>query len=735
MHRFSALFHKRQKDGKHSDVDDDSTSYVQEYSSDDRSFPSPPRLMRSPGIRGFRNTDDGDLSRFSLSNAADHSTESASFLASNARSASNLSSRYPSNSQLGSPLPSPPRSPILATQAPSLWPLPSPRQLPKKDDFERRLNGFPSEHTDTGNKYMFEGEIYKSSQSTLTTENFQRYPSPSGVAVSSSPRIGGKGPGTSGAGFPSRYANFGGSADVPSHVHTKQVEPSSPNGWFSNAARIPQESKIQKDPWHWTPEQAYYGDARAADDFSAAEHSHTPKYSYQNGPAVKEMGYSPHDSQAISSPTMTSPPLSPSATRALSPGGWIKGHLLGTGAFGKVYKGIHSGTGEFCAIKEVEVDQSDHRSRECAEQLKKEIALLSTLQHPNIVQYKGSELVGDNLHIYLELISGGSLYKLYQEFKKLEEPVIRRYTRQILFGLCYLHSRKVVHRDIKCANILVDQDGTIKLADFGVSKYIKEQGVPFSLKGSPHWMAPEVIMSTNTGYEYAVDIWSLGCTVIEMVTGKPPWCDLEAAAAMFKVTKVGAPPIPDNLSPDGKSFLRLCLQRNPADRPLAAALLEHPFVQVQGESHHNTSHAFDTHNNTEYGEARVPSSTMSPVHMHPSSSAPSSPRSSYRPMYEYSPRQPDIASHQRDLMGGMPMTNVEQSKTSVSQHRRFGKHKARIPPSGPRRSNEFTQTQDRPSLSAPVSPRSSHMYGKLYQTRSAEILAGYPTPFSDSRGT
>ncbi|MCO5598438.1 hypothetical protein L7F22_052533 [Adiantum nelumboides] len=714
MHRISALFQKRLKDGKHRDTDDDGSSYAYEESSDgSRSFRSPPRLMRSPGIRGLRTSEDVDQSRFSLSNAADHCAESASMSVSNARSQSNLSTMYPSNSQMGSPLPSPPRSPVLATQAPSLWPLPSPRQLPKKhQDFERHQNGFALEHADAGSTFVTKEETYKSSQSTINAENFQRYSTPPGPYVSSSPRGVGKGRGSSDAPF--QYA----------------TEPSKPNEWYSNPPQSPQELRFKKDPWHWTAEQAFYGDTTAPDEFSAAEYSHTSKHPFQNGLASKKVGYSPRDSQAIGSPTMHSPPLSPSATRAVSPGGWIKGHLLGTGAFGKVYKGIHSETGEFCAIKEVEFVQSEHRSRESAEQLKKEIASLSSLQHPNIVQYKGSELMGDNLFIYLELISGGSLYKLYQEFKKLEEPVIRRYTRQILVGLCYLHGRKFVHRDIKCANILVDQDGTIKLADFGVSKYIKEQGVPFSLKGSPHWMAPEVIMATNTGYEYAVDIWSLGCTVIEMVTGKPPWCDLEAAAAMFKVTKVGAPPIPENLSADGKSFLRLCLQRNPADRPTASALLEHPFVNIQNDAQYNAVHAFDVVNSLmEYGEVRAASS-LSPARGQPSLSAPSSPRSSYRPVYELNSTQPDPLMHHRSA----PISNAEQSKyytnSSVSPHRRFGKQKAKIPPAGPRRSNEFVQTQARPSLSAPGSPKSSHAYGKLYPTRSADIQPGYPTPFS-----
>lgn len=715
MQRISALFNKTPRDCKQKDsvdVGDDSS-----YSS--RSFGTTPRLVRSPVIRGLRHPDDADLSGIFL-NGADNSSEST---ASGVRSASNL---QPTNFKMGSPLPSPPRSPVqMAIQASSLWPLPSPRQPPKKtEDSDKNLNGLESGHGLPS--HQLEGQMPRPLQSTIPTENHQRFSSPSGI--SGSPRVGGTGPASHTGGLPSRLVKSGG-GDVHTHVHTKQVEPSIPNGHFSSALRSPHESG---NPRLWKHEQGFHGDRPAADEFSSADYSPMVKYSYQNGTSSRDVGHSRHHSKTVGTPT-SSPPLSPSAVRTLSPGGWQKGHLLGSGAFGKVYKGIHSETGEFCAIKEVEFVKNDHRSKESAKQLEKEIASLSTLQHPNIVQYKGSEMVGDNLYIYLELISGGSLHKLYQEFKKLEEPVIRRYTRQILLGLQYLHSRKFVHRDIKCANILVDQDGTIKLADFGVAKYIKEQGVPFSLKGSPHWMAPEVIMSSNTGYEYAVDIWSLGCTVIEMVTGKPPWCDLEAAAAMFKVTKVGAPPIPKSLSPDGQNFLRLCLQRNPADRPTAAALLEHPFVQIYNDAYYTTVHAFDALNALDLGETRMPSPASS---MHPSLSAPSSPGSSHRPIHGFNFSQPDLVSFSRDPARGLPSAKLEQNRafrnSSISPHEGRGKPKNKLPSSDIRRTHEFSQTQDRPSLSAPVSPKSAHR--NLYPTRSADILPGYPTPFSESRG-
>lgn len=285
-----------------------------------------------------------------------------------------------------------------------------------------------------------------------------------------------------------------------------------------------------------------------------------------------------HSNSAATSPSV---PRSPGrAENPTSPGSrWKKGKLLGRGTFGHVYLGFNSERGEMCAMKEVTLFSDDAKSKESAKQLGQEIALLSRLRHPNIVQYYGCEAVDDKLYIYLEYVSGGSIYKLLQEYGVLGESAIRSYTKQILSGLAYLHAKNTVHRDIKGANILVDPNGRIKLADFGMAKHITGQSCPLSFKGSPYWMAPEVIKNSN-GCNLAVDIWSLGCTVLEMATTKPPWSQFEGVAAMFKIgNSKDLPSIPDNLPDEGKDFVRLCLQRNPQHRPTAAQLLEHPFVK------------------------------------------------------------------------------------------------------------------------------------------------------------
>uniref|UniRef100_A0A1J3JZK2 mitogen-activated protein kinase kinase kinase n=1 Tax=Noccaea caerulescens TaxID=107243 RepID=A0A1J3JZK2_NOCCA len=276
-----------------------------------------------------------------------------------------------------------------------------------------------------------------------------------------------------------------------------------------------------------------------------------------------------------SSTVSNTSPIYPSASIITS---WQKGQLLGRGSFGSVYEGI-SGDGDFFAVKEVSLLEQGSEAQECIQQLEREIALLSQLQHQNIVRYRGTAKDGSNLYIFLELVSLGSLLKLYQRYR-LRDSVVSLYTRQILDGLKYLHDRGFIHRDIKCANILVDTSGAVKLADFGLAKVSKLNDIK-SCKGTPFWMAPEVINPKRTdGYGNSADIWSLGCTVLEMLTGKIPYCDLEnPIQALFRIGRGVLPEIPDTLSPDSQDFILKCLKVNPEERPTAAELLNHPFVR------------------------------------------------------------------------------------------------------------------------------------------------------------
>ena len=163
----------------------------------------------------------------------------------------------------------------------------------------------------------------------------------------------------------------------------------------------------------------------------------------------------------------------------------------------------------------------------------------------------------------MEYVAGGSLSSLLIKFGALNESIVKLYTRQIIEGLEYLHWNGAIHRDIKGANVLVDNNGTCKLSDFGSSK---NMGTSInsekynSLKGTANWMAPEVIKQTGHG-RYA-DIWSLGCTVLEMMTGKPPWHQFgNPVYTMYHIAKKGMPPpLPEDLSKDLQEFLLMCFR-------------------------------------------------------------------------------------------------------------------------------------------------------------------------------
>lgn len=271
---------------------------------------------------------------------------------------------------------------------------------------------------------------------------------------------------------------------------------------------------------------------------------------------------------------------------------WTKGELIGMGAFGSVVMGLNNYTGELMAVKQVQLTRDERLRGQVSRYIaavEQEIQILKDLQHPNIVQYLGTEKTEDNLNIFLEYVPGGSIASLLGKFGPLPEAVVRKYTKQILQGLNYLHQNKFMHRDIKGANILVDGQGTVKLADFGASKKIENLATigsgSKSMQGTPYWMAPEVIQ--QTGHAQPADIWSLACVVIEMFTGKPPWVNGnnqngDYVAAMFKIASASTPPpFPDSLSPEARNFLTLCFNRVPRDRPNAARLLQHPFVVNQ----------------------------------------------------------------------------------------------------------------------------------------------------------
>ena len=260
-----------------------------------------------------------------------------------------------------------------------------------------------------------------------------------------------------------------------------------------------------------------------------------------------------------------------------SNGSWSKGEIIGSGAYGCVYKAMGK-DGQLVAIKEVSIDEKGgSKAIEAIRQLKQEIAILSKIQHSNVVGYLGSERHGDKMWMILELATKGSLAKMYQKSELLHED-IKRYTRQIVCGLKHLHDQNIIHRDLKCANVLVDSCDQVKLADFGLAQEMADNSTLNAFVGTPHWMAPELLNPKRSGYTLKADIWSLGCTVLEMATRRSPFGVLEPQMALLKLMKGQAPPIPDNLQEDMRNFISQCLQVEAQLRPTCEELLEHPFL-------------------------------------------------------------------------------------------------------------------------------------------------------------
>ncbi|PNJ27053.1 MAP3K19 isoform 6 [Pongo abelii] len=261
-------------------------------------------------------------------------------------------------------------------------------------------------------------------------------------------------------------------------------------------------------------------------------------------------------------------------------------HMKYSGRSIEVYCGLTS-QGQLIAVKQVALDTSDKLATEKEyRKLQEEVDLLKALKHVNIVAYLGTCLQENTVSIFMEFVPGGSISSIINRFGPLPEMVFCKYTKQILQGVAYLHENCVVHRDIKGNNVMLMPTGIIKLIDFGCAKRLAWAGLNGthsdmlkSMHGTPYWMAPEVI--NESGYGRKSDIWSIGCTVFEMATGKPPLASMDRMAAMFYI---GAhrglmPPLPDHFSENAADFVRMCLTRDQHERPSALQLLKHSFLE------------------------------------------------------------------------------------------------------------------------------------------------------------
>ncbi|KAE9977421.1 hypothetical protein EG328_002070 [Venturia inaequalis] len=246
---------------------------------------------------------------------------------------------------------------------------------------------------------------------------------------------------------------------------------------------------------------------------------------------------------------------------------------IGQGASGGVYTAIERDSGRCVAIKQMNLEQQPKKDL-----IVNEILVMRESKHKNIVNFMDSYLVKGDLWVVMEFMEGGSLTDVVT-YNMMTEGQIAAVCRETLHGLQHLHSKGVIHRDIKSDNVLLSLEGNIKLTDFGFCAQIDQAHTKrTTMVGTPYWMAPEVV--TRKEYGRKIDIWSLGIMAIEMVEGEPPYLNESPLRALFLIATNGTPQLkdPDNLTEMFHDFLNLALKVDPEKRASAHDLLMHPLI-------------------------------------------------------------------------------------------------------------------------------------------------------------
>lgn len=249
---------------------------------------------------------------------------------------------------------------------------------------------------------------------------------------------------------------------------------------------------------------------------------------------------------------------------------------VGRGNFGDVFKARDCVTKKIVAVKIVDLENND----ENISLLSQEIFFLAQLKSNYITQYITTVVDEFCMWIIMEYCGGGSCSDLLKICYRrgMPETKVSFIIQNVLLGLEYLHLQQKIHRDIKSANILLTDDGLIKLGDFGVSGQMEATLKKDTFVGTPYWMAPEIINRDTDGYNEKTDIWSLGITAYELIKGLPPLHKYDPMKVMLSIPKRKPPRLHGPYSNEIKSFIHWCLIKEPIERPSASELLTHPFI-------------------------------------------------------------------------------------------------------------------------------------------------------------
>ncbi|KAK9841899.1 hypothetical protein WJX84_008698, partial [Apatococcus fuscideae] len=252
--------------------------------------------------------------------------------------------------------------------------------------------------------------------------------------------------------------------------------------------------------------------------------------------------------------------------------------LIGEGSFGKVYKGRRKFTGQITAMKFI---MKHGKSEKDIRNLRQEIEILRRLRHENIIQMLDSFETKTDFCVVTEL-GHGELFEILEDDRDLPEEVVQGIAKQLVRALDYLHSNRIIHRDMKPQNILIGANGVVQLCDFGFARAMScNTMVLTSIKGTPLYMAPELVQEQP--YNHTVDLWSLGVILYELFVGQPPFYTNSIYSLINLIVK---DPVkyPSSMSADFRSFLKGLLNKRPSDRLDWPALMDHPFVrETEGE--------------------------------------------------------------------------------------------------------------------------------------------------------